>query len=749
MLRHIRRLTATSILALVGTITVAALAITVAVVVPFHLISRDDVAPNSDGIGSRRAAPGAKTEPKTQAQSPEAYSQTARLTASDAASSDNFGFSVGAGGDTVIVSSARDDDYRGSAYIYVRTAGVWGPQQKLTAADGTAEDNFGWSVAIDGDTAVVGANLDDGSGVDQGSAYVFVRNGLTWTQQQKLTAADAAAGDQFGVSVSISGDTIVVGAHGDDSFRGSAYVFTRAGATWSQQQKLSASDGTGDDEFGWSVGISGDSVVCGAYRDDGGRGSAYVFTRAGAVWSQQQKITAGDGATFDQFGHSVAINGDSLIAGAPVDDVGGSLTGSAYVFTRSASVWSQQQKITASDAAANDSFGTSVSIRGDNAVVGANNDDTSTLGDQGSAYSFSRNASIWTQQQKLTASDGVASDSFGGSVALGTDFVVIGSYLDDISGLDEGSAYIFTNAGQGTPTPTNTPTATPTSTPTATPTNTPTATPTNTPTATPTNTPTPTPTGTSTPTPSPTPSLGLEGDVAPRTSGDGSLLATDLTQIRRFVVGLDTANVSPNEFQRADIAPAGSRGDGAIIAGDTVQGRRYVTGLDAPVEAGGPTSPIAAPEGGWRLLDDLFAWFSGRSIRVMPPDGGDGETISVPVEVDSYGDVFGFSFTLEFDPNILRNARVVLSDGAGPDAVLTINDSEANNGRIGILVDSSTALDYGKGNRVLLLAFDIDRSTEGNSSITISDSLARVSMSDGVGGELAVSKTNAVLTVRP
>lgn len=723
----------------VGTICVAALAVAYSVVDPYGLISRKSDEPRTSEDRTRKiqddelktgSGKGAKTR------APEAFSQTSKLTAPDAASSDNLGFAVGAGTDTAIVSAARDDDYKGSAYIYVRNGGVWSQQQKLTAADGVAEDNFGWSVAIDGDTAVVGANLDDGTGIDQGSVYVFVRSGVTWSQQQKLTAGDAAAGDQFGVSVAISGDSIVVGSFGDDSFRGSVYVFTRNGAIWSQQQKLTAGDGLADDEFGWSVSVNGETFVSGAHRDDGGRGSAYVFTRTGGVWSQQQKLTAADGATFDQFGYSASINGDSIIAGAPIDDNGGALTGSAYVFTRAGSVWSQQQKLTASDAAANDSFGTSVSLRGDTAAVGANNDDSASLSDQGSTYVFTRVGSVWTQQQKLTASDGSASDSFGGSVSLGPDFAVVGSYLDDVTGLDEGSAYIYTNAGQGTPTPTSTPTATPTNTPTSTPTNTPTA------------SPTATPTGTLTPTPTPT--LGLEGDVAPRTSGDGQLLATDLTQVRRFVVGLDTPSVDPNEFQRADIAPAGTLGDGAIIAGDTVQARRYVTGLDAAVAAGGPTAPIAAPEGGWKWLDDIYAWFSDRELRLAGAVGARGGSVRIPIEIDSYGDVCAVSFTLEFDPNVLKNARVTLGESSQPGADLTVNDSGSNEGRLGILMDSSLPVEQGKGKRILLVTFDVsDEAPEAASRVRITGSVARVGISDGVGNELPATKTDGTFTLHP
>src|SRR6185503_19688910 len=192
--------------------------------------------------------------------------------------------------------------------------------------------------------------------------------------------SDAAAGDLFGDSVAVSGDTAVVGAIGDDdggTSSGSAYVFVRSAGVWSQQQKLTASDALAGDEFGYSVAVSGDTAVVGARSDsDAGTfsGSAYVFVRSAGVWSQQQKLTASDAAAGDFFGFSVAVSGDTAVVGAIFDDDAGSGSGSAYVFVRSAGVWSQQQKLTASDAAASDSFGASVAVSGDTAVVGASFD---------------------------------------------------------------------------------------------------------------------------------------------------------------------------------------------------------------------------------------------------------------------------------------------------------------------------------------------------------------------------------------
>jgi len=372
--------------------------------------------------------------------------QQLKLTASDGAALDFLGTSVAVSGDTAVVGATKFTSLD-SAYVFVRSGATWTQQQKLTASDGASADEFGTSVAISGDTVVVGAFFDDVGFTDQGSAYVFVRSGTTWTQQQKLTAGDGAALDQFGTSVAISGDTVVVGAEFDGvgfSNQGSAYVFVRSGTTWTQQQKLTASDGALNDEFGFSVAISGDTVVVGAIIDNVGansnQGSAYVFVRGGASWTQQQQLIASDGAAGDLFGRSVAISGDTVVVGADGDDVGFTDQGSAYVFVRSGTAWTQQQKLTASDGAGSDQFGISVAISGDTVVVGVPFEQNL----QGSAYVFVRSGTAWTQQQKLTASDGAADDAFGLSVGISGDAVVIGANRDDVgANTDQGSAYVF------------------------------------------------------------------------------------------------------------------------------------------------------------------------------------------------------------------------------------------------------------------------------------------------------------------
>lgn len=382
----------------------------------------------------------------------EAMGQTERLTAIDGASGDHFGSSIAVSGNTAIVGAPADDGGRGAAYVYVRTPTGWTQQAKLIASDGAALDNFGVSVAIFGSTAVVGANVDDVAGADQGSAYVFVRSGVVWSEQSKLTASDGVAGDEFGRSVAVYGETAVVGAFGDDLAgpdQGSAYVFTRAGVTWSEQSKLTASDGAAGDKFGESVSVWNDTVVVGAKFADVAantdQGAAYVFVRTGVVWAEQTKLTAADGAAGDEFGGTVSISAETVIAGAANDSVGANAAqGSAYVYVRTGMIWSQQTQLTSAGGSAGDRFGTSVSVSGQTAIVGAIASDIGSNIDQGAAYVFARSGIVWTQDSKLVSSNGFGGDSFGSGVAIEGEIAVVGAFLHDTGGnVDQGSAYAF------------------------------------------------------------------------------------------------------------------------------------------------------------------------------------------------------------------------------------------------------------------------------------------------------------------
>jgi len=351
----------------------------------------------------------------------ETWTQQQKIVAFDRAAGDYFGWSVSISGDYAIVGAyAENEDASsgstlagaGSAYIFHRSGETWTQQQKIAASDRAVNDYFGYSVSISGDYAIVGAFFEDEDASsantlsNAGSAYIFTRSGETWTQQQKIAASDRGAGDQFGISVSISGDYAIVGARYNDedafggdtkSDAGSAYIFHRSGETWTQQQKIAASDRAAGDYFGNSVSISGDYVIVGAGGDNFRTGSAYIFYRSGETWTQQQKIVASDRELGDSFGFSVSISGDYAIVGArfgeEVFDNENYDDGSAYIFHRSGVTWTQQKKIVASDPAAGDNFGISVSISGGYAIVGANHENEDASGgssksDAGSAYIF-------------------------------------------------------------------------------------------------------------------------------------------------------------------------------------------------------------------------------------------------------------------------------------------------------------------------------------------------------------------------
>jgi hypothetical protein len=370
------------------------------------------------------------------------------LSAGDAFAYDMFGISVSISGDVAIVGAFGDDDggsYSGSAYILERQGNIWVQQAKLKADDARAEDHFAYSVSIDGDYAIVGAADDDDSGSSSGSAYIFWRDGAGWVQQAKLTAADGAADDYFGRSVSISGDYAIVAAYYDDDDglnSGSAYIFRRDGMSWIQQAKITAADAAAEDHFGSSVSIAGDYAIVGTEDvDDIGNssGAAYIFKRNGADWIQQVKLTASDAKSYQYFGDAVSISGDYAIVGALGDDDGGNRAGAAYIFKRAGSNWIQQAKITAEDAAESDMLGRPVSISGDVAIIGATGDDDGGSS-SGSAYVFRRDGSNWVQKAKLTAADAAADDLFGASVSISGGYAVVGApYKDSYSG----SAYFY------------------------------------------------------------------------------------------------------------------------------------------------------------------------------------------------------------------------------------------------------------------------------------------------------------------
>ena len=365
---------------------------------------------------------------------------TEEILPSDGASSNRFGYSTAISGDVALVGAYLDDDNgadSGAAYIFRWNGSNWVEEQKLLPSDGAADDYFGYSVSISGDVALVGTYLDDDNGADSGAAYIFRWNGSNWVEEQKLLPSDGAADDYFGLSVSISGNIALIGAYGDDdngSSSGSAYIFRWNGSNWIEEQKLLASDGAGGDNFGRSVAMGGDVALVGAYGDDdngSSSGSAYIFRWNGSNWIEEQKLLASDGADYDYFSYSVSISGNVVLVGTYNDDDNGSSSGSAYVFRWNGNIWEEEQKLFPSDGTESDRFGYSVSINGDVALIGAYlNDENSD--NSGSAYVFRWNGTSWVEEQKLVASDGGTYDYFGYSVSISEYWALVGTWRNKV-----------------------------------------------------------------------------------------------------------------------------------------------------------------------------------------------------------------------------------------------------------------------------------------------------------------------------
>jgi hypothetical protein len=401
-------------------------------------------------------------------------------------------------------------------------------QTYLKASNTGYFDHFGWSVAVSGDTVVVGAPFEgsnatgvngdqgDNTVIGAGAAYVFVRSGTSWSQQAYLKASNTDGSDLFGLSVGVSGDTVVVGAmnerssatgvngnQSDNSLAqaGAAYVFVRSGTSWSQQAYLKASNAGYGDNFGWSLSISGETLVVGAINERSNAtgvngdqsdnsawnaGAAYVFVRRGTSWTQEAYLKAsnaeGSSSGGDSFGMSVAACGDMVVVGAPAEDSGATGvngnqsdnglvdSGAAYVFVRSGSSWSQQAYLKASNTGGVDNFGESVAVSGGTVVVGADREDsnaTGVNGDQldnsadyaGAAYVFVQRGTSWSQQAYLKASNAEWGDGFGTSVSMSGDTLVVGAINEsssatgvngdqsDNSTAQSGAAYVFERRG--------------------------------------------------------------------------------------------------------------------------------------------------------------------------------------------------------------------------------------------------------------------------------------------------------------
>ena len=375
-----------------------------------------------------------------------------KLIGSDTDSADTFGRAAAIFGEYALIGSAYNDNENGpnagAAYVFKRDGETWNEEQKLLASDGDIDDIFGNAVDIDGDYMIIGAPWNDDDATESGSAYIFRKDGDTWLEETKLTASDAGEDNRFGISVAISGDYVVVGAFFDDDFgtrSGSAYIYKRNGTEWTEQAILTASDGATNDWFGVTVSIQGEYAIIGSRYDDNDNGSnagaAYIFKRNNTTWTELQKLTASDGADNDLF-HKTSIYGDYIAIGAYQDDDMGNNSGSIYIFKPDGAGWSEQEKITASDGEAGTLFGTSIAMS-DKRIVVSSYKDNDNGNNSGSVYVFKHDGTNWNEEHKITARSGDAGDYFGLPVDIDQNYVLVGSRNDDDMGNNSGAAYIY------------------------------------------------------------------------------------------------------------------------------------------------------------------------------------------------------------------------------------------------------------------------------------------------------------------
>jgi len=380
--------------------------------------------------------------------------QVSMMVADDGDVGDGYGWAVAIDSTTAVVGSLHDSagaSDSGSVYILTFDGSSWDETQKLTAIGVGTSDGFGDSVAIHNNTIVIGTPGDDDAGSGAGAAYVFTNIKGTWTQTAKLVPSMLTAGDNFASAVDIDNNIIVLSASLTDSVgsnSGAAYVYRFTKGAWIFDTQLVSDDIAEFDHFGIDVAVSGNRVIVGADGDDDNgstSGSAYIFELDGSTWSQTAKLTANDGAIDDQFGERIDISGSSAIIGARYDDDSANRSGSAYIFELGAT-WTQHTKLNAFDPTSSKFFGQDVSIHNGRAIVGAWGErDTSGFFNAGAAYAYSRSAGAWALDNKLIAGDQEGGDFYGYSVAVSDDFAIVGADGNDDFwwGPDAGAVYLI------------------------------------------------------------------------------------------------------------------------------------------------------------------------------------------------------------------------------------------------------------------------------------------------------------------
>ena len=381
------------------------------------------------------------------------WTEIQKLTDPESLASDGFGSSIALNGDTLLVGVAFDNlrwaSDAGSVQVFIDEAGTWIHNQGLQGQWDLGDDDqrFGTDAAVDGDTMVVG--VPDSA---THCAHILVRDGDAWSRQQELCSPlGAIMDDGFGRSVAISGDTVVVGAYDSSTVTidncGLAYVYVRtstiSGPLWELQQRFEASNAGQDAHFGWDVAIDGDTIAVGTAE----RGVVYIFNRSGTLWTEDQILPASPipGANF---GRSVDVKGDLLAAGDPFYDGANTDSGTAYVFRRAGSVWAEEQMLIIDDLPSSAQFGHDVSVDETSLIVGALRADAPGQPGAGAAYVFVENGGAWTMEQKLIASDATSGAVFGKSTTISGDLAAIGSVFWKVLSLyQSGATYVYKRSG--------------------------------------------------------------------------------------------------------------------------------------------------------------------------------------------------------------------------------------------------------------------------------------------------------------
>ena len=365
---------------------------------------------------------------------------------------DNLGWTVAISGDVAVAGAPGRDDAAtdaGAVFVYRRTSGVWALEAVLHASDAASGAQFGAGVDVSGDVIAVGAPRADGRGTDSGKVYVFRRVGASWLQEAAVLAASTTQYDYFGDDVAIDGDTMIVGAYADDpqgTSSGSAAVFRRIGGVWTEESPIISDDGQLAESFGFDVDLDGNTALVGApsadaYGDGTYGGSAYVFRRAGTTWTQESELRPSDHAEFDNFGHAVSIHGDLAIVGNSGHDHAGIAVGAAYIYRFDGTDWFEEVELLPSAPTPYDAFGLAVAIEGDTALVGAFGVHPGDI-PLGVVYIYRHNGSAWLEDTVMRAPDADAM-RFEWSLDFQGETAVIGGRAENQLGVAHGRVYMM------------------------------------------------------------------------------------------------------------------------------------------------------------------------------------------------------------------------------------------------------------------------------------------------------------------